>query len=74
MTVQWLLGIYYVLCSKEEKEIVSVLNVVTIQCDTCEERCVSGTTEAQGKEQWTCLWGNGRKCVPKMTLMEPLEQ
>lgn len=43
--------------SKEEKEFISVLNVTTVQCAMCEERCVSGTKEEQRKEKRTCLRG-----------------
>ena len=47
------------LTSEGEKEIISVLNMITMQCDVCEERFVQKAVEVQGWEQLTavcCGW------------------
>ena len=47
------------LTSEGEKAIISVLNMITAQCDVCEERFVQSTVEIQGQEQLTvvcCGW------------------
>lgn len=36
------------LTSEGEKAIISVLNMITTQCDVCEERFVQSTVEIQG--------------------------
>ena len=44
------------LTSEGEKEIISVLNMITVQCDVCEERFVQKAVEVQGWEQLTAVW------------------
>lgn len=47
------------LTSEGEKAIISVLYLITMQCDVCEERFVQSTVEIQGQEQLTvvrCGW------------------